>query len=312
MDALFYIARIFKTGFVNFFRNGWLSVAATTVMVLTLFTISVFTILNFGINAATASIQQKIDVTAYLNDGVAPTVVNKLIDELKNQSNVKSVIYISKSDAVKAYRAQNKGNAGIAGISDDDLAAALPASIQVLTKDPNHLSDVKRILGKSTYAPAIHNSNYQGEKEQTINRLVRITNFIKTAGLALSVIFIATSLLVIFNTVRIAIFTRREEIEIMKLVGATSNFIRWPFIIEGATYGTIATVISFLIQYLAISYGAPQISNYLKISDVGGIFDYFNQHLVLVIGTQLLIGILIGTISSYIAIRRYLKIAHHI
>jgi cell division transport system permease protein len=308
MNLFVYVSRIIRTGFRNFFRNGWLSVAATTIMVITLFTISIFAILNIGITQGAKSIQDKIDVAAYLNDDIDANTLDKLKLDLSSLPDVKEIIYISKADAVKTYRDQNKNNPSIASISNDDLMAALPASLSIKAKNTSHLQAIKDVLERKEYKPFIHNSSYQGDKEKTINRLVRITNFVKTAGFALSTIFIATSLLVIFNTVRIAIFTRREEIEIMKLVGATSTFIRWPFIIEGATYGTIATAISLLVQYLAISFGAPSVMNYLQISGITNVFDYFSNHIVLVILVQLAVGVLIGVTSSFIAIRRYLRI----
>jgi cell division transport system permease protein len=309
VHTFIYIVRILKTGFRNFFRNGWLSVAATTVMVITLFTISIFTILNIGINAATQSIEEKIDIQAYLADSATPEQVGELRETLENLPEVEQVQYVSKADALKIYREQNKDNPSIANLPDEDLQAALPASVRVKAKDAKRLDPIKRVFEDEDFKPIIENLSTEGEKGETISRLVRITTFIKTAGLILSAVFIATSLLVIFNTIRIAIFTRREEIEIMKLVGATTNFIRWPFIIEGATYGTIATAISFGIQYLAISLGAPAISRYLKLGDGGELFGYFQDNIPLVIALQLLVGVVIGVVSSFVAIRRHLRIA---
>lgn len=308
MHAFIYVVRIVKTGFRNFFRNGWLSVAATTVMVITLFTLSIFTVLNIGINAATRSIEEKFDVVAYLQDDADSGLVEKLQDELRGLPDVRSVHYTSKQEALEIYRGQNKGNASLLNtISDEENP--LPASIEAKGKDPRNLGRINDVFKKPEYAPAVRELSYQGGKAETINRLVRITTFIKTAGLILSAIFIATSLLVIFNTIRIAIFTRREEIEIMKLVGATTNFIRWPFIIEGATYGAIATALSFGMQYLAISIGAPAATEYLKLGSGQELFSYFQDHILLVVLLQLLVGVIIGVVSSFVAIRRHLRIA---
>lgn len=308
MQVLIYLWRIIKAGLHNFLRNGWLSVAATTVMVLTLFTISVFTLLNISISAATTSIQEKIDFQVFLSDGAPPALLDELQSELRANPFVRTVDYTTKAEAVKDYRAANRDNPTIASIPDEDLEVALPTSLEVQTKDASQLPEVKRIVGKPKYKPLIHSTTYQGDKEKTINRLVRITNFIKTAGLALSAIFIVTSLLVIFNTIRIAIFTRRDEIEIMKLVGATNQYIRWPFIIEGATYGAIATLISLLIQYIALSYGTPLVNDYLQIELFQDVQGPLLEHLALIISLQLLVGISIGIVSSWIAIRRYLKV----
>jgi cell division transport system permease protein len=305
MHALMYIARIIKTGFKNFFRNGWLSLAATTVMLLTLFTISLFTIINLGVNQAIATIKDKIDVSVYLNDGVTPAQLSQMKQQVLQLNEVQSVSYISKTQALKIYQQQNAGDAKVlSAISAQDNP--LPASLEVKGKNPDKLDELLTYINRPDVKPLVHNYSYKGKNENTIKHLVSITNFVQKVGLGLSSIFAVTSLLVIFNTIRIAIFTRKEEIGIMKLVGATSNFIRWPYLIEGAMYGIFATIISFIVQYTLITQGEPSLEKYF--GDNGGILHFFNQHILIIIGVQLLIGILIGVLSSLFAIRKYLKI----
>src|SRR5580704_12010442 len=146
---------------------------------------------------------------------------------------------------------------------------------------------------------------YSGQNKDTINRIVRVSNFFKSTGLVASIIFVIISTLIIFNTIRMAIFTRREEIEIMKLVGATKWFIRGPFIFEAALYGIIAAFIALAFSYSLLLGGGPKLSSYI---DVQSTISFFRSYPALIILGELIIGICIGAFSSMLAMSRYLKL----
>jgi cell division transport system permease protein len=184
----------------------------------------------------------------------------------------------------------------------------LPASLQVKAKDPNKLNSITDLVNQPDNKPLLADRDaisYSGDRKATIDKIVRTSDFFKATGLVASIIFIVISTLIIFNTIRMAIFTRREEIEIMQLVGATNWFIRGPFIFEASLYGIIAAVIALVIIYTVVLGGAPKLGSYI---DTGSIVGFLQSHVLLVSAVELSIGILIGAISSLFALKRYLKL----
>jgi cell division transport system permease protein len=300
-------ARITKTGLRNFVRNAWLSTAATAVMTVTLSLVAVSYISNAALTSTIKGVVEKIDVSIYLKDSDTPDQINALKAKLQQQPNVQSVNFISKSQALAEYRKQNADNPKLLeAISESDNP--LPASLQIKAKDPNKLDPITAILNQPDVKPLLADRDpisYSGDRKATIDRIIKTSDFFKATGLVASVIFVIISTLIIFNTIRMAIFTRREEIEIMKLVGATNWFIRGPFIFEAALYGIIAAVIALIFIYTVILGGAPKLGNYI---DTNSVVNFLKDHFVLVVLSELLLGVLIGAVSSMFALKRYLKL----
>jgi cell division transport system permease protein len=298
--------RMVKSGFSSFTRNGWLSVASITVMVLTLLTLSIFFILNIVLNTGIKTIQDKIDISVYLNDGIAQNQVIDLQNDLANMSEVKSINYISKDQAMADFKAQNKDNQKLLD-SLNGIDNSLPASLEIKVYDPSKLGDITKVLESDKYKSIVMKISYK-ENEDIINKLFRATNLTKQIGIIITIAFTLVSLIIIFNTVRIAIFSRMEEIEIMKLVGATPGFIKGPFLIEGTLYGIIATVISMVILSSILYFAAPAVANY--IGGVGNtISNFLRDNIIEVLLIQLGVGIFIGVFSSWLAIRKHLKVS---
>jgi cell division transport system permease protein len=299
--------RILQAGSRNFMRNLWLSTAATAVMTVTLAIVLFSFVSNTALTSTIKNVTDKIDVSIFLKDGATPDQVNTLKAKLSTDPNVQAIAYTSKTDALNEYRKQHSGDTKLLeAISETDNP--LPASIQIKAKDPKKLDSIISIVNQpdnKTLLDPTAPPTYSGERKTTIDRIVRLSNFFTMTGLVLSIIFLIISTLIIFNTIRMAIFTRRDEIEIMKLVGATKWFIRGPFLFEAALYGIIAAVIAAILCYAALLGGGPKLSSYLNVQ---GIIDLFRHYPLLVIGAEMLIGILIGVISSLLAMSRYLKL----
>jgi cell division transport system permease protein len=299
--------RVLIAGFRNFMRNLWLSTAATAVMTITLTIVVVSFISNSALTSTIKGVTNKIDVSVYLKDSVTPDQRNDLQHALEANSNVLSVKYVSKDEALTLYKQQNAGNTTLLqGLQY--TGNPLPASFSIKAKDPKQLDSIIAVTNNPKYKDMLDPTappSYSGQNKETINRIVRFANFFKTSGLIASIIFIIISTLIIFNTIRMAIFTRREEIEIMKLVGATKWFIRGPFVFEAALYGIIAAVIALALSYGLILGGAPKLASYI---DVQGTVNFFRNYPLLVIAVELLIGICIGAFSSLLAMSRYLKL----
>jgi cell division transport system permease protein len=301
------LIRVLQAGLRNFMRNMWLSTAATAVMTITLTIIVISFISNSALTSTIKGVTDKIDISIYLKDSVTPAQRDAFQTSLKSQENVESIRYLSKDDALALYKEENKNNPTL--IKGLEFAGnPLPASFRIKAKDPKKLDGILAVTQRNEYKGLLdtdRQSTYQGENKETINRIVRFSNFFKTAGLVASVIFVIISTLIIFNTIRMAIFTRRDEIEIMKLVGATKWFIRGPFIFEAALYGIIAAAIAVTLSYALLLGGASKLGSYINFQST---IDFFQHYPLLVIGGELVIGICIGAFSSMLAMSRYLKL----
>jgi len=300
--------RIFKAGAVNFVRNAWLSAAAIAVMVITLTIVLFSVIARVTFNNTIAQINDKIDVSVYLKDEVTIAQKDELIKQVQSLNSVKSVTYISKQQALDKYRDQNQGNSNLLiAISQTDNP--LPASLDVKPKDPNQLQELKTFLEKADIKKLQSSeTSYSGDRKEAIDKISHATNFLQQAGLAGVIVFTVISMLIIFNTIRMAIFNRRDELNIMRLLGASTWYIRGPFVVETMLYGLIAAVISVLIcnGLFSLSSGAFEAST-LGLLDITFANEYFINHYWLILTGQILVGILIGAASSYLATRRYLK-----
>lgn len=301
-------SRILKAGVINFIRNAWLAVAAIAVMVITL-TIVLFSVIANATFANTVKqITDRIDISVYLKDDIPDQKRDELIGKIKNLSEVKSVDYISKDEALKRYRKQNENNLDLLlAISQTDNP--LPASLQIKPVDPNNIEPIRKFLETDEIkALQSDQTSYSGDRKQAIDRITQATAFFRKAGVAGVVIFASISMLIIFNTIRMAIFNRREELNIMRLLGASTWYIRGPFVVETVLYGIIAAIVSVVLcnALFAVSASAFGASS-LGLLDIGFANNYFMTHFWSILGIQLLIGVLIGGISSMIATRRYLK-----
>jgi cell division transport system permease protein len=299
--------RIIQSGGRNFMRNAWLSTAATAVMTVTLSIVAISFISNLALTSTIKGVTDKIDVSIFLKLGVTTEQVDGFTKSLKASPNVESVKYVTEAEAVTQYLKQ-KGDNKSAQQAFDITGNILPSSLQVKAKDPKKLDDIIAVVNqpenKDLLDPGAPPS-YTGSRKTTIDRIVSFSNFFKSTGLVASAIFVIISTLIIFNTIRMAIFTRRDEIEIMKLVGATKWFIRGPFIVEAALYGVIGAFIAVALSYVLLLGGGPKLASYV---DVNSTIDFFRNYPLLVIGAEMLIGVLIGMFSSLLAMSRYLKL----
>lgn len=298
------LGRVIKAGLRNFIRNAWLSTAATAVMTVTLTILLSSFIANNALNATIKGIVKKIDVSIYIKDGTTEAQAQALKERLEKTENVAGVKYVSKKEALERYRDQNKANKKLLeAVTEEDNP--LPASMEVKAKDPKNLQPITDVVNSKAVKPLVSEFSYEGDRKATIDKIIRASNFIKTTGLVASLIFTIISVLIIFNTIRMAIFTRREEIEIMKLVGATGWFIRGPFLFEAALYGIIAAGLAVAMCYSLLLAGGPKLATYI---DVDAIINLFKTRPLLIVGSELLIGVIIGAVSSLLAMARYLKL----
>ncbi len=301
--------RIVKNGFTSFARNVWLAIAAIAMMTITLTILLFAVVANATFNHTIADITSHIDVSIYLKDNITDAQRTSLIKQLKQVENVKSVTYISKEQALKNYEQQNLNNADLlAAISETDNP--LPSSITIKPIDANNLQPIRDFVAKpNIQALQSDPSNDSGDRRRAIDNITKATHFFQQAGIAGIIIFIIISMLIIFNTIRMAIFNRRDELVIMRLLGASTAFIRGPFIVETMLYGAVAASVSLILcaAMFKVASSTLQASS-LGLLDIGYSDHFFTSNLVKILTLQILIGILIGAVSSLVATRRYLRL----
>jgi len=300
--------RIFRLGMTNFWRNRLLSIATTLVMSLTLITISVFVILTLIINTTITKINSKIDLAVYFNEETSEENILTMKDQVARMPNVVSVDYVDKETAYERWQARPIEDKLKQVVTKENNP--LPRTLEIKVSDPNQLDPIANYFDSEGIKPMVHTTSLNQNRD-AINRLISANSFLRKVSLGISLFFILVSILIVFNTIRLAIYSRKDEIEIMKLVGASYSFIRWPFILEGIMYGILATILSTLIIYFGIRFLSPYLSHFLGevMTDYGGsLIGYFRERLFWIILLQLFTGTLIGSLCSIAAMRKHLQV----
>lgn len=304
--------RMVRYGANNFTRNAWLTTAATAVMTITLLIIFMTFVARQALASTVDELKQKVDISIYLRSDVQDSEAKQVIEKFKGTKNVVSVRYINIDEAKDTYIDQNKPSAEqLDAISELPVTPFFP-SLRVIIQDPNDTSELANLVANDAVVKNALNPDpkrapsFSGEKKKVIETISRWTMLAERGGLIAASIFIAISMLIIFNTIRMAIFNRKEEIQMMKLIGADKNFIRGPFVVEAVMYGFVAALIATTIGY-AILYNIEKPLSSYGIA-VGPTLATFLLFAPLVLVVMILIGAVIGITSSRLAVRRYLKV----
>ncbi len=303
-------SRILKAGLQNFIRNATLAIAAMAVMVITLTIILFSYIANATFNNTIDQITDKIDISVYLKDEVAEdeNQRNQLMSDIRGMENVREVVFISKDEALERYKEANRDNLDLLlAISQTDNP--LPASLQIKPHDPNKIEQIREYLEQPEIkALQSDETSYSGDRKEAIDKISSATVFLRQAGIVGIIIFTLVSILIIFNTIRMAIFNRRDELQIMRLLGASTWFIRGPFVVETVIYGILSAILSVVIcNTIFVASSSAFAASSLGVLDIRFASNYFQSNFLWILTSQLLIGILIGAASSIIATQRYLK-----
>ncbi len=300
--------RIIRTGMVNFVRNLWLAIAAMAIMLITLTIILFSVIVNATFSNTVQQITSKIDVSMFLKDSVTPAQTQTLIKQLKALPGVQSVQYLSKAQALQQYETQNAGNTQLLQ-AIDETDNPLPATVNVKPKDLNYIDQIRAFVEKPDIAKLQSDpASDSGDRRAAINKITHATNILRRVGVGAVVLFAVISVLIIFNTIQMAIFNRRDELQIMRLLGASTWYIRGPFVVETIIYGVLSAVASVLIiNAIFVTASSSLQATSFGLLDISYSQRFFEAHYWILLTIQLALGILIGAASSTIATRRYLK-----
>ena len=301
--------RMFKYGVSNFSRNAWLTIAATAVMTITLLVIFITFVAQNVLADTATEVAKRIDRSIYLESETTAKQAQPIIDDIKKLDNVQAATFISSADAREEFALSNKQNTNTLD-AINEATNKLPATIRIALEDPNDTASlVAYVESSETLKKYIHSTrkpSFIGERKTATSTIARWTELAQKVGIAASVVFVGISSLIIFNTIRMAIFNRREEIQMMKLIGADKSFIRGPFVVEAVAYGFIAAIIATALGLaLMVSVADKLQENGVAIAPTSGAMMTYS---ILVLLAMIGVGALIGIISSLLATRRYLKI----
>lgn len=284
-----------KTAWKNIRRSPYQALAAILIMTLTFLAVSFFTFLLVGSSQIITYFESKPQVTAFFKNEAKQVDINSLENQLSDTEKVSSIKFVSKEDALKIYREQNKNDPLLLDLVTADV---LPASFEISTVKIEDLGAISDMLKKSSIVSDVI---YQ---KDVVSTLTAWTNAIRKIGIALIILLSLVSVFVMATIIGMKISQKKEDIEIMRLIGATSWYIRWPFIMEAAFYAIVGALIGWLIATGALLYATPFLESFLKGIPV---LPASYVGLTALLGLEILFAVLLGVISSFLAVFRYLK-----
>lgn len=298
------LSRIIKYGWQGFLRNSWLSISTIGIMVLALIVFEGLILFNFITKGAVQSIQEKVDISVYFKSNASEDSILNIKRSLEGLSEVRLVEYISRDKALEEFKIRHAEDEIIIQTLEELDENPLLASLNIKAKKLDQYGTIAGYLETASLQDLIEKVTY-AQNKIVIDRLTTLVSTFKKSVIILTLFLVFLAVLVTFNTIRLAIFSNSEQIEIMRLVGASNGFIRGPYIVEGIIYGVVAAVTSFLIFIPIINFISPHIANFILEVDLKSYFAGSWGNLLMY---QLLFGVVLGIISSIIAVRRYLRV----
>ncbi len=303
------IRRTIRAGFISFWRNGYVSLASVLVMTVTLMVIANILFVGALLDSTLSGIKDKVDINVYFVRGAAEEDIALLKRSLTNLPQVASVEYISSDLALEQFRARHQDDQLTLQALDQLDSNPLGASFNIKAKDPSQYESVVKFLedkrdGNAANDNIIDRINYAKNK-QAIEALNRIISASHKLGTIVVIFFILVSILITFNTIRLAIYIFREEISVMRLVGASEMYIRGPFVTVGIMYGLVSGIVTLIILY-PVAYWVGPIT-----ADIGtglNIFNYYTAQFAFFFLALVGSGVVVGAVSSYLAVKKYLKV----
>jgi cell division transport system permease protein len=297
--------RIIKSGFINFWRNAVVSLSSIFVMTVALFFIGSIVLLSVFLQSALDSIRDKVDVNVYMTTEAPEAQILALKKDLEGLAQVQAVEYISREKAIEQFNQRHENDYLMKQALEELGENPLGATLNVKAKSTSQYDSINKYLSDDkTFSGIIFSVNYN-KNRIVIDRLTEFTNSVQRIGFAVMIALIVIAIVITFNTIRLAIFVSREEIAIMRLVGAYNSFVRGPFIVEGMMYGVVSAVVATALFYPITSWLKSATGDFY-----GGIdlFLYYIGNFSQIFGLLLVSGLTLGTISSYLAVRKYLKV----
>lgn len=297
--------RIIKFSFQDIARNIWLTIVTLTILLLALFSINMLITVRLISDNAVEAIKEKIDISLYIKAETSENEIVALRSQLSNSDKVKTVVYVSRQSALDNFREKYKNNqAVLTALKELGRNPLLPS----LTIIPKNLAESNLLINelRALNNPIIESRDFS-DNSAILTNINSVTKRVNEVGLFIIGIFILTSLLVVYNAIRVAIYTHRQEIEIMRLVGASNFFVYMPYMVSAFVYALLSTLLMISIFYPFLSLLQP----YLEVFFAGyniNILPYFVDNFFLIFGVQFIAVLLINVVASLFAVRKYARI----
>lgn len=303
------VKRIIKYGSVGFIRNSFVSLSTILVMTVTLFVIGSLIFIGAVLNSTLNQVRDKVDINVYFVTTAAEGSILSLKKSIEALPEVKSVTYLSRDEALLNFRKRHANDQLILQALDELGENPLGASLSILAKETSQYEGIAAFLENDAVIstgeePIVEKINFFQNKI-AIERLTRIIDSSERFGIAIIIFLLIASIMITFNTIRLTIYIARDEISVMKLVGANNSYVRGPFVFEGVLYGVVAGIITLILFYPLTLWLGPYTEGFFNDINIFQYYlDNFGQIFLIIMGT----GISLGAISSYLAVRKYLKI----
>lgn len=299
--------RVLKAGFVGFWRNAYVSLASIFVLTVALFVIGSTMFLDQLLTTSLQTLQSKVDINVYFVPEAPQEDIEKLLTSIKALPDVASAKLTSREEALRVYRERNQNDEIAMQALEELNENPLGANIAIQAKETSQYEEIARFIEEQRgmeqpQAPVIDEVNY-GRNKESIDKLTAVIKAIEKASFVTLIILLVAAILITFNTIRLAIYTAREEISIMRLVGASNMFIRGPFMLQGFMYGFIAGILALIIFYPILIWLGPATAEFFEIN----LLTYFLENFFYIFGVLVGIGIVLGLVSSTLAVARYLR-----
>lgn len=298
-------ARVIKFSLQDIGRNIWLSIVTVTILILALFSVNMLLTVEVISQGAINAVREKVDVGIYLGNDAKEEQILALKTEIENLSEVKEVEYISKAQALESFREQNQDNPEV-------LQALRELGINPLSPSfvikPANVDDSDGLITQLNKLDndIIESKNFSDHK-LLLSKINLITEKVSEVGMIVIGIFILITILVVYNAVRVAIYTHRKEIAIMRLVGASNSFIYMPFLLSSVIYVLVALVVIIALFYPFLSLLQPYLEAFFIDHNVN-IITYYNSHFIAIFGLQFLGAAIINMVASLLAVGKYAKV----
>lgn len=303
------ILRMFRFGLQNFWRNIWLSLVTVLILILNLFLISLVLGVNVVGQQTLTAVKQKINLSVYFTPTTTEARVKQVGQELSQKlPSIVSSKVISKAEHLEQFKQSQSDpklvNAALEALGDNPLGPGLVISARTL----DDYGAIAKALKDPQYDSIIQDTGNDVETNQAvISKLSLIVKRVQEATLWLTAVFALIAGLMVFNTLRVAIYAHREEIGIMKLVGASDAFVRGPFVVTSLLYGLLASILTTLLLLPVLSVSNPWLHTFFAGYDIN-VFGYVQQHIWSILGVEIGLGVVLSTLSSLFAIGRYLRV----
>ncbi len=297
------IRRIIVSGWQHFIRNSSLSLATIFVIATTILLVSSLFLIKGGANSVINSLEKKVDISVYFNQDISEEQILKIKDDVNKLNEVKSIEYVSREEALSRFMERYKDNSVVIEALSE-VGNPLMASLNIRAVEAGEYGGIVSFFNGEIYRDVVNKIDYY-ERQSVIERISVLIRNINRLGLISAIIIALFAILIAFNTIRLAIYDARNEIGIMRIVGASNFFIRGPFIVQGAIAGFFAFSIAILALTVIAYLISPKMGEIITDFDL---FNYLSVNFSVLFIVQLLFGIGLGVISSIIAVRKYLRV----